>query len=117
MMGLTVYGFEICVGNVVVVHDENIRRFQWKLGRVVGLITRKDDALRGAVVRKLTDKKETCTEIRSRRPIQKLYPVELSDEIKDEKGNYIRRVNKRKTIGQREKRCGEKGAREAERVD
>ena len=38
--------------------------------------------MRGAVVRKLTDKKETCTEIK--RSIRKLYPVVLSDEIEED---------------------------------
>ena len=57
----------IKIGDVVVVHDEKIRRVQWKLGRVVGLIEGKDGVVLGAVVRKLTDKKETCTGIR--RPI------------------------------------------------
>ena len=71
----------IKVGDVLVIHDEKIRRVQWKLARVVGLIEGKDGAVRGAVVRKLTDKKETCTEIR--RPIKKLYLVELSDEIEE----------------------------------
>ncbi len=67
----------IRVGDIVVIHDEKVRRVQWKLGRVEKLIEGKDGAIRGAVVRKLTDKTEVCTEIR--RPVQKLYPVELSD--------------------------------------
>ncbi|CAB4040125.1 Hypothetical predicted protein, partial [Paramuricea clavata] len=57
-------------GDVVVIHEENNRETDRR--------NRKDGAIRGAVVRKLTDKGRKCTEIR-RRPIQKLYPVELSE--------------------------------------
>ena len=67
----------IKVGDVAVIHEENVRRVKWKLGRIEKLIEGKDGAIRGAVVRKLTDKGGKCTEIR--RPIQKLYPVELSE--------------------------------------
>ncbi|CAB4015917.1 Hypothetical predicted protein [Paramuricea clavata] len=67
----------IKVGDVVVIHEENVRRVKRKLGRIEKLIEGKDGAIRGAVVRKLTDKGGKCTEIR--RPIQKLYPVELSE--------------------------------------
>ena len=94
----------IKLGDIVVVDDEKIRvRVQWKLGRVVQLIEGKDGAVRGAVVRKLTDKGERCTEIR--RPIQKLYPVEISDGNEEDliEEIYIRRVNKGRTNGQREK--------------
>lgn len=68
----------IRVGDVVVIHDDNVKRVNWKLGKVERLIEGKDGAIRGAVVRKLTDKTGVYTEIR--RPVQKLYPVELSDE-------------------------------------
>ncbi|CAB4040094.1 E3 ubiquitin- ligase DZIP3 [Paramuricea clavata] len=53
----------IKVGDVVVIHEENVRRVKWKLGRIEKLIEGKDGAIRGAVVRKLTDKGGKCTEI------------------------------------------------------
>jgi hypothetical protein len=67
----------IKVGDVAVIHEENVHRVKWRLGRIAKLIEGKDGAIRGAVVRKLADKGGKCRKIR--RLIQKLYPVELSE--------------------------------------
>ena len=68
----------IRVGDIVVIHDEKVRRVQWKLGRVEKLIEGKDGAIRGAVARKLTDKtgmygnQTSCSEVVSCRIIGRM---------------------------------------------
>ena len=68
----------IRVGDIVVIHDEKVRRVQWKLGRVEKLIQGKDGAIRGAVARKLTDKtgmygnQTSCSEVVSCRIIGRM---------------------------------------------
>ena len=60
-------------GDVVVVHEEEKKREDWKLGLVESLVTGKDGVVRGATVRVVTKGKPTHLS----RPIQKLYPLEV----------------------------------------
>ena len=63
----------ITEGNIVVVQDD-LPRTLWSLGKVESLIKGKDKQVRGAVVRtKLRGKKELLL----KRPINKLYPIEV----------------------------------------
>ncbi|KAK2547289.1 hypothetical protein P5673_032848 [Acropora cervicornis] len=65
----------VAVGDVVIVHEDGLNRGLWKLGRVESLIKGKDGLVRGAVVKSTTPKKRNPT--RLRRPLQRLYPLEL----------------------------------------
>ena len=68
-------GQTISVGDVVIVYEDGLQRGLWRLGRVERLITGKDGLARGAVVKSTTPKKGRTTMLR--RPLQKLYPLEL----------------------------------------
>ena len=70
----------IATGDVVVVHDENLPRGFWKLGRVEEVIAGRDGRVRGAAVR-LASRKRQQTLIH--RPIQLLYPLEIRDVQRD----------------------------------
>ena len=65
---------DIAVGDVVIVHDEQLPRGLWKLGRVQELFTGRDGHCRGAAVRTVTRDRQ---QVLLRRPIQLLYPLEL----------------------------------------
>ena len=65
----------VAVGDVVVIHSDKQARGQWKLGRVEELLTGPDGQHRAAVVR-VAGQKRTAKHLR--RPVQKLYPVEMS---------------------------------------
>ncbi|XP_011404755.1 PREDICTED: uncharacterized protein LOC105313216 [Amphimedon queenslandica] len=60
------------VGDIVLVHDEDKPRGFWKLSRIMELIVGSDGKIRGAIVR-IGNK-------RLRRPLQKLYPLEVSQQ-------------------------------------
>ena len=66
---------EITVGDVVIIHEECLPRSRWRLGRIISLIKGKDGHVRGARVTVIT-KQGKISEIE--RPLQKLYPLELS---------------------------------------
>ena len=63
------------VGVVVIIHEDGLHRGLWKLGRVESLIKGKDRLVRGAVVKSTIPKNGNPT--RLRRPLQRLYPLEL----------------------------------------
>ena len=63
------------VGDVVVVHEDNVRRNQWRLGKIESLIIGRGGVVRGAVV-KLGERNRKSSMIE--RPIGKLYPLELN---------------------------------------
>ena len=65
----------VCAGDIVIVHDKDHPRGFWKLGKVESLITGHDGLSRGVVVRSLTRKGKPN---KLRRPVQLLYPLELS---------------------------------------
>ena len=66
---------KIAEGDVVIVHKDNRRRCQWKMGRVKQLITSKDGEVRGAKVIVPSKGMKPTT---LRRPVQKLYPLEVN---------------------------------------
>jgi len=66
-------------GDVVGIHDNCLPRQRWKLGTVQELIHGRDGLVRAAIVRVLS--KGVTTEIK--RPVQRLYPVEVSCEQTD----------------------------------
>ena len=68
----------ISVGDVVLIHDDDHPRTFWKLGKVEELISGSDDAIRGALVRIRAGNSHAFV----KRPVQRLYPVEVSD-VKD----------------------------------
>ena len=68
-------GQTVAVGDVVIIHEDGVHQGLWKLGRVECLIKSKDGLVRGAVVKSTTSKKGNPT--RLRRPLQRLYPLEL----------------------------------------
>ena len=65
----------VAAGDVVIIHEDGLHRGLWKHGRVESLIKGKDGLVRGAVVKSTTPKKGNLT--RLRRPLQRLYPLEL----------------------------------------
>ena len=67
---------DLSIGDVVIVHNEKLPRGLWKLGRIIELLKGRDGHFRAAIV------KTTRTDGQSmllRRPIQLLYPLELSE--------------------------------------
>lgn len=60
------------IGDVVLIENDCMKRVQWPIGRVIGLIQGKDDRVR--LVRLKTAKGELL------RPIQRLFPLECSGE-------------------------------------
>ncbi|XP_004210364.1 uncharacterized protein LOC105849713 [Hydra vulgaris] len=62
------------LGEIVVIHSD-IKRYKWRLGKVVSLITGSDDIVRSAIVKVLTGKTNKQNYIK--RPIEKLYPIEV----------------------------------------
>ena len=70
----------IASGDVVVVHDENLPRGFWRLGRIEEVISGRDGKIRGATVR-LASRNRQKTLLH--RPIQLLYPLEIHDAHSD----------------------------------
>ena len=68
----------ISVGDVVLIEEDKLPRFCWRMGLVGSLIYGKDEAARGTVVRV----SKTCREIS--RAVNKLYPVEGFENNKKE---------------------------------
>ena len=67
---------DVQVGDVVTVFEDDVKRNKWKLGVVEGLIEGKDDVVRGAKIRVITNGKP----VHLSRPVQKLYPLEIRNE-------------------------------------
>ena len=65
---------EIKIGDVVLIHDNKLKRSQWRIGRVDELIISKDGQIRGAGLITTTEKGTG----RLKRPINKLYPFETN---------------------------------------
>ena len=73
----------VCVakGDLVLIHEDNVKRGLWKMGVIEELITGKDGKTRGATVRKAgKGKSEFIT-----RPLQKLVPLEISSSRDNDK--------------------------------
>ena len=69
---------EISIGDIVVIHNDQKPRGFWNLGRVEETIPGKDGLIRSAIVRVYTGGKRSKL---FRRPVQLLYPVEISSRI------------------------------------
>ena len=63
-------------GDVVIVHEDGVKRGDWKMGVVDGLIRGRDNEVRGAHVRVTTNGRV----VNLTRPVQKLYPIEVHAE-------------------------------------
>ena len=72
---------KINVGDAVSIFEEGLKRRHWKVGKVLKIIRGKDDVIRGALVQIFNEKngKETIS-----RPLQKLYPLEITPERDDD---------------------------------
>ena len=64
----------VAVGDMVVVHDEDLPRGLWKLARVESLVTGADGLVRGATIRVKSRGNKSNT---LKRPLQCLYPLEI----------------------------------------
>ena len=67
----------LSAGDIVLVHDQDQPRGFWKLARVQSLITGRDGVVRGATL-KVASKSGTPTILQ--RPLQLLYPLEISSD-------------------------------------
>ena len=65
---------DIQVGDIVIIHEEGVKRHKWKIGKVEKLIKGNDDIVRGAVLK--YNKGDREQEIS--RPLQLLYPMEIN---------------------------------------
>lgn len=80
---------DVSKGDVVLIKEDNVKRNAWKMGQIVELIEGKDGFVRGAKARICgRGKPETLN-----RPLQKLFPFELSKE-RNEKGGEGSEINK-----------------------
>ena len=66
----------MAIGDVVIVHDEQLPRSFWKLGHIQQLIVGKDGETRGATI-KVVGKNQRCSTLLNR-PLRLLYPLEIS---------------------------------------
>ena len=66
----------VSVGDLVLVHGEGHPRSHWKLGKVERILTSKDGQNRGTEVRVQAKKSKRTSLLR--RPLQLLYPLEVS---------------------------------------
>ena len=69
-------GKAVQVGDIVCVYEDKIPRQQWKLARIVNLFTGRDAEVRAAALR-VCDKSGKVIEMR--RPLQKLFPLEVEN--------------------------------------
>ncbi len=67
-------GRDGAVGDIVVVHEENLPRWLWRLGKVERLIPGRDGRIRGATVRLSSEGRQHSL---LRRAVQLLYPLEV----------------------------------------
>ena len=61
------------MGEAVVVHEDDKKRGEWKMGVIESLVIGKDGIVRGATVRVITKGKP----VHLSRPVQRLYPLEF----------------------------------------
>ena len=71
----------LSVGDIVVIHDENLPRGLWKLGTVEELMVGADGNVRSAKVKVTSGDRNS---ISIKRPLQRLYQLELCSEDKSE---------------------------------
>ena len=77
-------GRRIKTGDVVLFHNENLPRRNWRLGEITELIESRDSYERGAMLQVASKKGK---HIKLRRPIQKLFPLEVNTGKPPENGN------------------------------
>ena len=63
-------------GDVVLIQEDDVKRNRWRLGRIQEVISGSDGVFRGAVLKTCRDGKAG----QIKRPLQKLYPLELKEE-------------------------------------
>ena len=83
---------------MVVVFDEGAKRNSWKMAVIENLIPGKDNKVRGAQVRVITKGKA----VRLRRPVQKLYPIEIKESTADSPRNQRSQVERERTPQKRD---------------
>jgi hypothetical protein len=66
---------DINKGDVVLIHEDGVKRNSWSMAVIEDLIVGKDGVTRGATVRKMGDDGKRS---RLNRPLQKLYPLEIT---------------------------------------
>ena len=69
-------GEKVSIGDVVTIFEEKLPRQGWRMGRVERLLQGKDGQIRSAVVRVHQGGQKSTL---FRRPLRKLYPVELNE--------------------------------------
>ena len=93
------------IGNVVSVYEDKIPRHLWKLGRVEKLLVGRDGKVRAA---ELTTNEKAGKTITMRRPIQKLFPLEVNDSKTNEDEFAITFVEHAKEENDAHTRCPKK---------
>lgn len=73
-------GKTVAVGDVVTVYEDKIPRQQWKLARIENVYTGRDERVRAVMIR-VCDKAGKVIEMR--RPLQKLFPLEIENARKE----------------------------------
>ncbi|KAL9955946.1 hypothetical protein ACROYT_G037352 [Oculina patagonica] len=76
---------KVSAGEVVLVHEDNGKRSNWKMGKVEELIVGKDKEVRGVKLRVITKGKPIFVN----RPVQKLYPLEVCGIENGDRGNPV----------------------------
>lgn len=71
---------QIAIGDIVIVHDDQLPRGLWKLGRIQEVMKGRDGIIRGAVVKFVCRGRQ---HLHLRRPIQLLYPLEVHAQQSD----------------------------------
>ena len=70
----------IQVGDIVHIHANKTPRQQWRMGKVEKLLRLRDDVVRAAEV---ITADYSLRQVRLKRPVQKLYPVEVNARDED----------------------------------
>ena len=76
---------KVSTGEVVLVHEDNVKRSNWKMGKVEELIVGKDKEVRGVKLRIITKGKPIFVN----RPVQKLYPLQVCGIENGDRGNPV----------------------------
>ena len=76
------------VGDVVIIHEDVLKRCDWRIGKIVELIKSKDGKIRSAKV-DVISKNKIMT---SKRPINKLFSAEFSNQ-KNIELNFVNEKN------------------------
>jgi hypothetical protein len=72
--------FDAKKGDVVLIHEDNVKRSKWNVGLIDDFVIGRDGVIRGAAVRKIGgDGRPQIVH----RPLQKLYPLEITSSTHD----------------------------------